>query len=101
MLSYDDIKRIEEQTRVVILSNESDTERFLFFRDLFTSRHSPTIRRQTKINGRWRYMQNLTGDELAIQCGGIVTTVEKGNLKYLELQDTGFNKKTVTTLANV
>ena len=100
-LGYDDIKRINEETKVIILSNENNTERFLFFNDPFNTRHNPTIRRQTKINGIWRYMQNLTGNDLAIQFGGINTTKEKGNLKYLELQDKGFNKKVVTTLANI
>ena len=101
MLHYDDIQRIKEETKVIILSNENDTERFLFFNDPFSKRHNPVIRRQTKINGTWKNMQNLTGNDLAIQFGGINTTVEKGNLKYLELQDRGFNIKTKTTLANI
>ena len=101
MLHYDDIQRIKEETKVVILSNESDTERFLFFKDPFAYRHNPTIRRQIKVNGIWKNMQGLEGNEFAIQKGGINTTKEKGNLKYLELQDKGFNVKTNTTLANI
>ena len=101
MLHYNDIQRIKEETKVIILSNESNTERFLFFNDPFSKKHNPTIRRQTKVNGNWRYMQDLEGSAFAIQYGGVYTTKEKGNLRYLELHDKGFNVRTNTTLANV
>ena len=101
MLHYDDIKRIEEETKVTILSNVSNTERFLFFKDPFNSHHNPIIRRQIKVNGNWKYMEGLEGNEFAIQKGGIITNKERGNLRYLELQDKGFNVKTITNLSNV
>ena len=100
-MKYEEIQRIKEETKVIILSNESDTERFLFFKDPFNSRHNPTIRRQTKVNGIWRNMEGLEGNEFAIQTGGIITNKEKGNLRYLELQDKGFNIRTNTTLSKI
>ena len=100
-MKYEDIKRIQEETKVIILSNESDTERFLFYKDPFNVRHNPMIRRQIKVNGIWRNMEGLEGNEFAVQFGGIITNKERGNLKYLELQDKGFNIRTNTTLSNI
>ena len=100
-MTYDSIQRAKKETKVIILSNKDNTERFLFFKDPFSMRHNPMIRRQLKVNGIWRNMEGLEGNEFAVQLGGIVTNKERGNLRYLELQDKGFNVRTETTLAEV
>lgn len=100
MLGYEEIKRIKSETKVMILTAPDGHERLIFFNDPFTSRKTPTICRQIHIQGRWRYTEGLLSNELALQKGGIITTKEKGNLKFLEFTDKGY-VLTKTTLEEI
>ena len=99
-MKYAEIKRLQWETKVFILTAPNKLERFLFYNDPFNRNHTPMIRRQRFIANYWRNMEGLEGETRALQIGGIYTTKEKGNLKYLELVDKGYIK-TATTLDEI
>ena len=92
MASYNDITSAWENTKVMILTAPDKHDRLLFYRDFKSKAHNPIIVRQIPVNGRWRNTEGLLSDQLAIQHGGILTTKERGNLKYLEFVDKGYSK---------
>lgn len=96
MIGYNDIKRIKEETKVLILTAPDGHDRLLFYRDPFSSKHTCLIRRQIPINGKWRNTEGLLSDQLALQLGGVVTTKDRGNHRYLEFVDKGYVKSTAT-----
>lgn len=96
MMGYNDIKELKEETKVFILTAPDNSDRLLFYRDPFSRKHNCLIRRQIQINGRWRNTEGLLSDQLAIQQGGVITTKERGNHKYLEFVDKGYIKSTTT-----
>lgn len=100
MIGYEEITRTKEETTVTILTAPDGHDRLLFYNDPFSKRHNPIIRRQIPVNGRWYNTEGLLSDQLALQLGGVITTKERGNLKFLEFVDKGY-AVTKTNLAEV
>ena len=100
MIGYEEITRIKQGTRVMILTAPDGHDRLLFYNDPFSKRHNPMIVRQIPVNGRWHSTEGLLSNQLALQVGGIITTKERGNLKYLEFVDKGYTL-TKTTLNEI
>ena len=100
MIGYEDLCRIQKQTKVYVLTAPDKHERFLFYNDYMSKKHNPLIARQIPVNGYWKRTEGLHSNQLALQSGAICTTAEKGNLKFREYIDKGYTK-TISDLYNL
>lgn len=87
MIGYEEIARVQQETQVFILTAPDGHERLLFYYDNMFGKHDRIIARQIPVNGMWRFTEGLLSDQLALRTGGIVTTKERGNHKFLEFKD--------------
>lgn len=91
-MTYSEITRLKEETKVIILSAPDYHERWVFYDNPFSTRHEHIVVKQRIDKNRraWRNTEGWDSDIFAIQHGGKIVSTDRGNLKYRELIDKGY-----------